>query len=151
SSAAKLVACCRSCAYSPDRTMSSPPGPKFCSKVFTSNLSAASISASTACCGVSKLRVPTVEAAGVADGLSMGDCCAAKGAANRKAEAAVQPSQRYFEICLFAAVDFTPVLLLVSYLRRPPPPRPPPPPPPPPARLLGRLPPWRLSCCLAPA
>src|SRR5207249_11464106 len=57
-----------------------------------------SISASTACCGVSKLRVPTVEAAGVADGLSMGDCCAAKGAANRKAEAAVQPSQRYFEI-----------------------------------------------------
>ena len=68
----------------------------------------------------------------MADGLSMGDCCAAKGAANRKAEAAVQPSQRYFEICLFAAVDFTPVLLLVSYLRRPPPPRPPPPPEPPP-------------------
>src|SRR5215472_6262373 len=134
-SATKLAACCWSCAYSPDRTMSSPPGPKIWSNALTSNFSAASISASAARCGVSKLRVSTVEAAGVAGGFCMADCGVAKETANREAEATVQPNQRYFAKGLFTDVDSMPVLRLVSYLRRPPPPRPPPPrlkPPPPP-------------------
>src|SRR6266404_5896485 len=110
--------------------MSSPPGPKICSNAFRSNFSAALISASTACCGVSKLWLPTVEAETVADGLSVSDCCAAKGVAKREAHTTVQASEISFAKCLVALVEFMSLPLPICYLRRPPPPRLKPPPPP---------------------
>ena len=57
-SAAKSVACFRSCATSPLITISFPSGPKIWVRIDTSKVSAASISVSAAFCGVSKSITP---------------------------------------------------------------------------------------------
>ena len=56
--AAKSAARCRSCAYSPVSTMSSPAGPNSSMSRPASNGSAAATSAPAACCGEPKVRAP---------------------------------------------------------------------------------------------
>src|SRR6478672_3567082 len=104
---------------------------------FSSNFSAAAISASVACCGVSKFLMPAVEAAIAAGASFTEDCCAAKRTHTHRHVPATAPTiQGSLERLPFANLDFIGAPLIsfprfpAAYLRRPPPPRLKPPPPP---------------------
>src|SRR6516225_3354564 len=131
-SAAKPAARSRSCGYSPERTMSSPSGPKIASRAPTSNFSAASTRALAACCGVSKLLATTrteVEA-----GLEADACAEVVCGAAGIAQAIAPMTHRNLlgvwraEICFMSQPPQI-TRKVQTYLRRPPPPPPRKPPP----------------------
>src|SRR2546429_2441427 len=117
--------------YSPERTISSPSGPKITSKTCTSNFSAASTSSSAACWVVLNIFAFTPADTGVA---LAADCCLATIAcADKKrnrpviATAAGRILRLSFPRTRFISCSQLFFTMNAAYLRRPPPPRPPPP------------------------
>src|SRR5580692_95022 len=116
--------------------MSSPPGPKSCSRAFSSKFSAAATSASAACCGVAKLFAAVAGAEVVVGALFAAVCCATERPNPHIQENAVTPTIKRspwrfrsaniaFMRCSYSSTSASP-----AYLRRPPPPPRAPPPPP---------------------
>src|SRR6516165_5492287 len=105
--------------------MSSPSGPKIRVSAPWSNFSAAPISASAACCGVSKLLGPAAEAAVAGGAFFAADCCATDETdAHRHAQATTPTILRNLDRFSFADLDFirAPMISLPHSARLPAPP-----------------------------
>src|SRR5262249_29671705 len=105
-SATKSAACLRSCGYSPLNTMSLPSGPKIWMRAAWSNLSAASISASAACCEVSKVLTEVGAFVGTG-GFFVGasSCPTETKDVHKQAKATVLTNRRAFDGVEFTDVD----------------------------------------------